>query len=164
MHRSFPLALLSLMLLSVVPACGDPATPEAKLEAAGDALDDARDDTHAARESLADAKERLAAAETELRDARKAMRAAEKRVLSARARVDRRATDVALFRKIQARLLEADSLLQDAVTARVDDGNVTLEGTVAHDAARKTALQIARSTPGVSTVRDHLDVESDEAS
>lgn len=49
MVGSFLVAPLSLTMISVVLACGDPTTPEAKLETAGDTLDDARDDAQTAR-------------------------------------------------------------------------------------------------------------------
>jgi osmotically-inducible protein OsmY len=159
---AFPAVAAAAVSLAIL-ACGEPA-PEARLGAAGDALEEARQDAEEANDSLAETRQRLATAEAELHDARKAVREGEKRVLSAEALLERRATDVALFREIQGRLLEAAPLRQDAVIVRVDDGKVTLEGSVASGAARDAALEIARSTPGVSAVRDRLDVESDDAS
>ena len=163
-RRVLLVSVLSLLVFLALAACGDSATPEAELEAAGEALEEAREDASGARDTLSEARKRLVAAESELRDARKELRSAKKRVLSAEARLELRATDVALFRGIQTRLLETDSLRQDAVTVRVDGGRVTLEGTVASESARETALQIARATPGVESVRDRLDVEPEDAS
>lgn len=140
--------------------CGESGAPETRLEDAGERLTDAREDASEAHGELREARQRLEAAEAEVQDARKAVRAAEKRVLSARALVERRATDVALFRGIQARLLDAESLSDEAIMVRVDDGVVSLEGTVSDAAARETALALVESTPGVSLVRDRLALAS----
>jgi len=167
--RRLPRCLGLLVCVGLLPwvgllvACGE-GTPEARLSAAGETLTEARDDAQEARSSLEAAKARLTSAESELYEARKAVRRAEKQVLSAEALVDRRASDVALFRRIQSQLLEAESLRQHAVTVQVDNQKVTLDGVVTSEAARQAALEISRSTPGVAEVRNRLDVESDTAS
>lgn len=136
--------------------CGSSEPPEQRLEEAGEALSNAR-------ESLSEARERRDAAQQELAEARKALRRAERAVLSAAERVERRATDVALFRAVQAALLEDPALRQEAISARVDDARVTVEGEVSDAALRERALEVARSQPGVAGVRDEIEVVEGEA-
>jgi hypothetical protein len=143
--------LLAVLLL---PACGDDA-PEQRLEAASEALSDARADADQAREQLA---ERERKATEELQEARSALREAESELLSAQQLMERRATDVALFRAVQAAMLDAPQLQTAAVEVRVDDGVVTLAGVVQDAEARQRALELARETAGVRDVRDQLDV------
>jgi osmotically-inducible protein OsmY len=135
----------------VAIGCGPGEPPEQRLETAGETLEGARDD-------LEEARARRDAALRELSQARKALRRAESAVLSARERVERRATDVALFRAVQAALLEEPSLAEAAIAARVEGSEVTLEGEVAKTSLRERALEIARGTAGVAEVHDELEV------
>lgn len=59
--------------------------------------------------------------------------------------------------------LERDPRVSDsAITLRVDDGLVTLRGTVAYLGARRAAAQDARNTVGVTRVRNNLKVDRRE--
>lgn len=144
----------------VVVACSEPP-PEAKLEDAGEDLAEARGATRDARDQLEEVRMRLSEAEDDLRDARRAARAAQDRELTAEERLQRRATDVALFRYVQGGLLELETLAGEAVTVRVDDGVVTLDGSVSNQGSRDAAVALATAAPGVKAVRDHMDLESD---
>jgi osmotically-inducible protein OsmY len=65
---------------------------------------------------------------------------------------------VALFRAVQAALLEEPSLAEAAIAARGEGSEVTLEGEVAKTSLRVRALEIARGTAGVAEVHDELEV------
>jgi len=158
MQSSNPILLAALALLI---ACGA-SPPEERLEQAGEQLAVARDAASEARDTLAEVRGEVDQAEAELRDARKRLRHAERQALTAQARVERQATDVALFRSVQSALLEADGLAEDAIRVRVDSGRLTLEGTIDDEESRKRAMEIARGTPGVVEVRDLMELETDE--
>jgi len=71
-----------------------------------------------------------------------------------RAEVDAR--DQAIARALDAKFKQ-DPQLQDAVIdTRVDAGAVTLSGQVRNAAARSRAVELARSVPGVRSVRNEL--------
>ncbi len=155
--RSVGLGALGLALVaSSLLGCGPDQPPEARLEGAGEALEDARG-------RLEEARERHVVAQQGLREARKQLRQAERAVLSAEQRLSRRATEVALFRAVQKALLEDPALRQEAISARVDGSRVTLEGEVSEAELQARALEVARGTPGVEQVTDDLEV-ADEAS
>ena len=150
----------ALALIAASLACGE-SPPEQRLESASEQLTEAREEAAAVRERLDRARAREVESSDALREARRALRAAEQDVLSAEQRVARRATDVALFRTLQATMLEAPELRRSAVEVRVDDAVVTLAGTVSDHEAHQRALALARSTAGVRGVRDELDVVDD---
>lgn len=100
------------------------------------------------------------AAEKRLAKARSKLESAEASAAIARADVAKWADDVTVFRSVQGRLLEAKALGDAAVTARVQDGVVYLEGRVESDSERKRAVQIARETPGVVDVQSQITVGS----
>lgn len=153
--------IFTFTALCLITACGaDP--PEERLDEAGESLEDAREERSEARNELESARARVAAAEQELHDARRALRDAEKRVAAAGSRVEQRATDVALFRAVQSRILRAEPLEEEAIGVRVEQGVVTLQGRVSDPDARDVALEVARSTPGVERVRDRLELQGRE--
>lgn len=147
--------LLALVALLALPTC-DAGTPESRLKAAAEDLEDAREDASDAQAELEQALADLRRVEDELDAARRRVRSAQKEVLSREVRVRQRATDAALFRAVQGRLLESDVLRQEAVGVRVEDGVVSLEGVVGSRGAQQAALQVARAVPGVGDVRDRL--------
>lgn len=158
-HRTgacLPIAVLCCALVGATLACDSPTSDE-RLQAASEDLADARDDSVEARERLESARKREAMASENLQEARRGLREAEATVLSAKQRVERRATDEALFRSVQSAVLELD---RSAVEVRVDDAVVTLTGTVADASTRERAVELARSTAGVREVRDQLEVEA----
>lgn len=75
-------------------------------------------------------------------------------------RLEARATDVALFRAVQSALLDHSELQQTAISVDVDEGVVTLHGTVASAAERETALDTARETAGVDVVVTRIEIDS----
>ncbi len=147
---------LALVLLAAL-ACGD-ADPEAKLEAAGRALTDARAEVQEAQERVESRKQALEVAEQELEEARKQLRGAEKKLAEVETRIDLRATDAALFRAVQSRLLKDEKLERVAVAARVEKGVVTLTGQVPDAKLRERAAEITRATPGVAAVENRIQV------
>ena len=77
-------------------------------------------------------------------------------------RVAARATDVAVFRSVQAGLLAAEELSETAISVDADSGVVRLSGLVSSVAEEAAAVQIARAVPGVESVRSHIEVEAPE--
>jgi hyperosmotically inducible periplasmic protein len=67
--------------------------------------------------------------------------------------------DGAIKSRIETRLQSADSLKDDTITVSVDNGVVTLTGTVDSKAQSLRAAQLARVT-GVKNVENKLDVDS----
>jgi osmotically-inducible protein OsmY len=163
-HRSRLLTagLLGGALAAAALACGDD-TPEQRLEQASERLAEAREDVRELRGDLGERREREDEASQALQEARASLRGAEQDVLSAEQLVEQRATDVALFRTLQSAMLESSELDHSAVEVRVADGVVTLAGVAADESARQRALEIARGTPGVESVRDQLEVERNTA-
>jgi osmotically-inducible protein OsmY len=94
-------------------------------------------DTDRAREIGADVGERAASAATQ---ARKAM------------------DDGSLTAKIKSKMALDDTVKALNIDVDTTQGVVTLSGVVASDAERKRAVQLARETEGVTTVRDQLQV------
>lgn len=164
--RSRPLStmrgLLGAAFAAGALACGD-GTPEQRLEKASERLADARDDVRELRSDLPELREREEEASQALQNARAALRRADQDVASAEQLVEQRATDVALFRTLQSDMLEASELGRSAIEVRVDDGVVTLSGVASDQSAHQRALEIARATPGVQSVRDQLEVEEGTA-
>lgn len=152
----------TLALALWLPACGD-SDPEARLEAAGEALSEARAEVQEARESVEQRKAAVTSAEEELAEARERLKGAEAQLAEVEQRVDLRATDAAVFRAVQQRLLEDESLEEVAIAARVERGVVTLLGQVPEAEQRERAGEIARGTPGVVAVENRIDVASPPA-
>ena len=148
--------LLPLTLLLALIGC-QPQTPEARLTAVGDALE-------ASEESLENIEQSIAAHEDALADLTKQRRQLRNRVMTLEERLEARATDVALFRSVQARLLEAEELSQTAITVDAEDGVVRLSGLVSSAAEEVAAVKIARAVPGVDSVRSRIDIESSQSS
>jgi osmotically-inducible protein OsmY len=94
-------------------------------------------DTNRAREIGADVGERAASAATQAREA-----------------VD----DGSLTAKIKSKMALDDTVKALNIDVDTTRGVVTLSGVVASDAERKRAVQLARETEGVTTVRDQLQV------
>jgi len=69
------------------------------------------------------------------------------------------ASDTAITSKIRAKY-DADAIVSPFnIGVRTYDGRVTLSGTVNSYAARNQALDLAKSTAGVKTVTNQIDVE-----
>ena len=146
--------LLLLFALLTLIGC-QPQTPEERLEAAGEALEESED-------SLESVEQRIEEHEDALAKLRKQRRKLINRVLTLEERVAKRATDVALFRSVQSGLLEAEELSQSAISVDAEDGVVRLSGLVSSQAEEAAAVRIAQSVPGVASVQSRIDVEPPE--
>jgi osmotically-inducible protein OsmY len=62
--------------------------------------------------------------------------------------------------KVNAKLAADPDTKMTDVSVQTDEGVVTLTGRVEDDKARRAALQLARNTEGVRSVRDLLEVGS----
>ena len=145
----------------VVTGCGEP-TQEELLQAATDALAVAEAEVEEASAELALREEELALAQAARDQAAERLRDGERTLAESREQVGLHATDGLLFRKVQQALLEDEELKDVAVSARVDDGVVTLTGEVPDDATRERANAVARAVPGVAEVKTLLQVPAPE--
>lgn len=146
-------ALLAGLFLAT--ACGGD-TPEQRLEAAGEKVETVSNDLDTIRQRI----EEHEAALDRLREEREK---AKNRLGTLEERLDARATDTALFRAVQGALLEAKDLKESAINVLVEDRNITLVGSVPSAEDRERALDIARETAGVGSVRSRIRVD-DQAS
>lgn len=158
--------LLTLPLFAVV-ACSD-SSPDETLEAEAADVREAREAQRGAAEAVADATEQFAQRRKELEAAEEALVAARRDLKAARAIVsderrelEQAATDTAVFRLVQSRLLEDADLAAAAIMSSVNDGQVTLMGDVDTPGQKAHAEQIAAGTPGVLRVRNLIEVEPD---
>jgi osmotically-inducible protein OsmY len=76
--------------------------------------------------------------------------------------VDLKATDAALFRAVQRRLLEDERLRHVAVDADVRWGVVELRGSVPDEHTAAAAVEVARSVPGVMRVESRVGIASEQ--
>lgn len=104
--------------------------------------------------------DRLENAAADLEEANREREEARRQVAEAQDRLSRETTDVAITRSIQQKLLADAELAEQAIQARVTQGNVRLSGTVRTDQQRRRAMQIAAGTPGVTAVTDEIRVGS----
>jgi hypothetical protein len=66
--------------------------------------------------------------------------------------------DAALTTKIKSKMALDDTVQARRIDVSTDHAVVTLSGTVASQAERQRAVQLARETAGVKSVTDHLEV------
>ena len=158
---SLPLSLLVLSLLALTLGCGEP-TQEELLESATEAFEEAKLEVDEASAALDQREEELAMAQSARDEAAERLRDGERALAQARAQVGLHATDELLFRKVQQALLEDEALADVAVSAKVDDGVVTLSGGVPSEAIRAHAARVAENVPGVAEVRSLLTVPAPE--
>ena len=156
------LRLAPLLLgLALGPACGD-APPEERLAEAEAAVVAATEETKQAQSELETLRSRVEARAEELAEAERELARAQESLVAAAERAEARASDVALFRAVQSRLLEAEALAPFAVQASVRNRIVTLRGEVDTLSQAERAREIARETFGVTAVRSQLQVRSPE--
>lgn len=144
-------------------ACGGD-DPLAELEAAHEAVAEARLEVEEAEQEVEERRAAVQAAERELAEAEGELEAARDRLAAKESQVDLTASDAALFRTIQKRLLEDDELEDVAISARIDRGIAFLYGRVPSAELRDHAVEIAESTPGISSVESRIELEVDVAS
>lgn len=143
--------------------CG-PKEPEEQLQKAAtkvdkaeQRVDDARENVTSVKRSLADLRDEMDEAEARLADARKKLRQRQKQLAAERNELHDTASDTAIFRLLQTRLLDEPSLSTAAVSADVIDGRVTLRGEVVDPEQKSKAGEIAANTPGVTEVVNRID-------
>jgi hypothetical protein len=71
----------------------------------------------------------------------------------------RAVANAALTGKIKAKMALDDTVKAAAIDVETDGGVVTLKGTVRSEAERTRAVQLARETDGVTSVRDRLVIQ-----
>jgi len=149
---------LSFALLGLAGCGGDASLEEAsaKVERVASDVDSARKlverregELQEAMEALEEARQELAAIETELSEARQS--------------VEEAVSDNELFRAVQSALLEEEDLESHAISARVAQRVVTLEGNVPTEELKGRAEQIASEALGVATVVNQIRVEAPPA-
>jgi hyperosmotically inducible protein len=153
-RRTWLLALLLPLCAGPVPGCGG-ESQEQQLAQASQELQEARR-TVERKEAKVDA------IQADLEKARKELASAQERLQRAESRVDLKATDAALFRAVQKRLLEDERLREVAIRADVAQGIVTLHGNVPRSDLREYAEQLAAGVPGVVRVENLVRVEGGE--
>lgn len=148
---------LAALAVAGLLSCGG-ETPEDRLEEALVAVREAEVRIEDGEERLAAERAELQACRQDLADAQRELNRARKTHSEAKDRLEQRATEVALFRAVQAALLEADVLESVAVRVEVSDGQIVLHGEVPSTQLREKAAAIARATPGVTKIESRIRV------
>lgn len=164
--RCMRLAVLALLGVTVGCASlgGSEPTADEVLEQAGEAADASRGEVAKATEELRDKSQAVARAGADLARARAEREEAARKLREAQARlrqderaVSENATDLALFRLVQRRLLEDDRLKDAAISVYVVEGVVTLQGDIPDEETRYHALELVRKVPGVTHVDSRME-------
>ncbi len=150
-NRLLPFAM-AIVCLSITAACGRPA-PEERLIDLGEQVDDAAMTLEQLDEAIKRHEDRLDTLRTQRRQAKA-------RLMTLEQRLERRATDLAIFRAAQGALLDEPALQESLVSVRVEDGVVTLVGSVANASGEQIAKDTVRAIPGVESIVSR--VETDE--
>lgn len=157
--------LATVLVTMVLVACGGPDNPETQLKDAGTNVDKAEHSVEAAREDVQSAQDDLQSlqgkvdqAQAQLADVRKQLRRKQEQLAAERNELHSTASDTAIFRLIQTRLLADSSLSTAAIGVDVIDGEVTLRGEVDSQDQKERAGRIASDTPGVGKVVNLVDV------
>ena len=119
------------------------------VEAARNVVERREGELKDAMAALEEARQNLAEVETELAEARK--------------NVEEAVSDNDLFRTVQQALLEDAELEAHAISARVQQRVVTLEGSVPSDELKGRAEAIAADALGVATVVNQIRIETPPA-
>ena len=144
-----------LLAAALAGACGG---DEEEFRLAAQALTAARESVQQEQRAVEERRARLEVAQAELAAAERQLREAEERLREAESRVDLKATDAALFRAVQKRLLEDERLRHVAIDADVRRGVVELRGSVPDERTAAAAVEVARGVPGVMRVEGRLNV------
>ena len=156
--------LCSLLLLGLV------APGLTACDGGGGGLEAASAQAERVANAVETARTRVEQRETELKDAMAALEEArdelakvETELAEARQQVEEAVSDNDLFRDVQKALLENEALEGHAISARVRQRVVTLEGTVPDEALKTQAEEIAAASLGVATVVNQIRVETPAA-
>ena len=151
-HAAIPLVAAAAAVFVAV-GCDDNGG-EAQLQAASQTVEETRAEVEAAAVAVQEKSEAAQLAHDQLVAAEQALAEAQQRLAEAEGIVAGLSTDDLLFRSVQRRLL--DELEDVAIDASVDGAVVTLRGRVPDPSQRDFAVDIARQTPGVVSVRDRI--------
>ena len=157
-HRFIASTRVLVMALALLAAGACSEDPEQKLRKAAEHLDDAQEDAQKAQKRLKAEKQVLEDAREQMAKDRQTAAAAQGQVAAAEAEVRLYATDEAVFREVQRRLLDDSKLLDTAVSVQVSQGVVTLTGSVTTAALRARAGELAKTSPGVVSVVNDVQV------
>jgi osmotically-inducible protein OsmY len=155
-----PFALGALLLATA--GCGGESQEQALEEAMSavvakrEAVQEARETVDARQQAVEEAQAELDAAKQELAARGQALREAESQVGS-------KATDATLFRSVQRRILDDEELDELAIAVQVTKGIVALVGTVPDEEDRARAEEVARTTLGVVTIENRIEVSAPAA-
>lgn len=144
------LKFTTVIMTCVMLGCSEPA-PEARLGEAGEALDNVSRNLDQIDKEIDSLRDDL----DEKQDKRDKL---VERKMSLEERVARRATDVALFRAVQSKLLNEEALKNSALSVEASDRVIVLSGKVTTQAERDIAVRLAASVAGVADVRSRLQV------
>ena len=151
-----PMVTIAVIGLGFLGACSKPA-PEERLIEVGRDVNDVQGRLESLNSEIAEHQDAI----QKLRRERQSVNA---KLMTLEQRLQRRATDLAIFRAAQSALLDEPTLQEAAVVASVEDGVVTLSGSVSSLQEEQTATDIVRSIPGVKStvVRLQLIHDSEE--
>lgn len=147
--------LFALSFPALLASCGDDG-----LERARERLERIEARVERAREAFQERRRARDEAERALEKARAELEEAEQQLAEARADIAEHADDALLFREVQGRLLEDRELEDVAISARVDERVVTLQGSVPSEVQRERAAEIAREVAGVERVVNQIAIDA----
>lgn len=135
----------------LVAACSN--EPEPAEKTVGQKIDAAIADTKA---GVADMKSK---ADEMASDAKQATEQAGSAVAGAMNEAGQAISDTTITTQVKAKLIAADQLEGSAIEVSTTDGRVTLSGTVANEAARALAGELAQAVDGVKSVDNQLSAQ-----
>lgn len=151
--KTWKLIALSAIVAGFLAGCSRPA-PEERLIAVGEDVSDMQ-------EQLSSLNAEINSHQDAIEQLRQERQRARSKLMTLEERLERRATDLAVFRAAQSALLDEPALQDAAVLANVEDGTVTLEGSVSNSAQKQKAADVVRSIPGVESTVVRLQVVED---
>ena len=157
------IAFIAAIAAGGLTGCGGAEDPEEALREASAELELANAAVSEAEAVVEDRQEAVDAAAEALSEAQKELAEAQSHARDAQAVVAEKATNSALFRAVQRRLLEDEELDGLAIAAEVDGGVVVLRGRVSTPGQRDRAVEVAGATPGVQRVDTKIDVPAPPA-
>jgi hypothetical protein len=151
-------ALFPALLAAALLALGCASDEEARIRELSEELTELREGLPGLRARVAEREKAAESAQDELAEARSALRTSESRIAEIQREVGAHATDPLLFRMVQEELLDDDELEDVAISARVENGVVTLSGVVPDAELGERAVKLAESVPGVVAVQSRIQV------
>ena len=160
--------ILALLIPIIACACGR-QTPEDRIVDAAEEVQEAKQEVSVANENVVAAKDNLEFlrkavenAEAALATTKRDLRRLQRILAKSEANFDSTVSEHGIFRLVQTRLLDDPQLQESVIYANVTDDAVFLYGEVATEAEKQHAEELAMTTPGVSSVRNFIDIEIDQ--